>query len=92
MNTKDEEQIAREKEAVQKMVGAKSAMETAIMRISRLEAAIGNMVMLIDDVSGAFGEKAMFSTFHHGEGGGGHRAVSVKEHLSRIAKIGRDVK
>ena len=37
MTTKTEDEIAREKEAVQKMVGAKSAMETAIKRIQRLD-------------------------------------------------------
>jgi hypothetical protein len=93
MTDKTEDQIAREKEAVQKMIGAKGAMETAIARINRLENAIEGMVRLIDDLKQACGEKAMFSTYHHGENrSDGPKAVFVRQQLARIAQIGRDVK
>lgn len=93
MTDKTDDQIAREKEAVQKMVGAKSAMETAIQRIDRLERAIGNMVVLIDDMASAVGEKAMFATYHHGErSDSGAKPVFARHQLNRIAQIGRDVK
>ena len=92
MTTKTEDEIAREKEAVQKMVGAKSAMETAIKRIQRLEETIYSMVVLIDDVSGAFGETAMFSTYQHGEQGSEKKAIFIKRQMARVAQMGRDVK
>lgn len=40
MTEKTEDQIVREKEAVTKMIGAKSAMEAAISRIQTLENAL----------------------------------------------------
>tara|TARA_R110000796_G_scaffold68034_4_gene156040 strand:+ start:906 stop:1205 length:300 start_codon:yes stop_codon:yes gene_type:complete len=38
--TKDEDQIAKDKEAIAKMVGAKSAMEAALRRIDGLSRAL----------------------------------------------------
>lgn len=92
MTTKTEDEIAREKEAVQKMVGAKSAMETALKRIERLEGTISRMVLHIDDVSVAFGEKLTFETHYHGGNGSERKSVPVKGQLARIAQMGRDVK
>lgn len=64
MTTKSEDEIAREKEAVQKMVGAKSAMETAINRIARLEAELKYSALVIEDVAKAVGPTLFYRTFH----------------------------
>ena len=94
MTIKTEGEIAREKEAVQKMIGAKSAMETTLMRVKRLEDTIGQMVILIDDMKGAVGESTMFGTYHHGErdNSSGPKPVLVRKQMARIAQMGRDVK
>lgn len=90
--TKTEDEIAREKDMVQKMVGAKSAMDAALSRIDRLQKTIERMVCLIDDVSGVFGETLMYSTYQHGENHGDRKPISVKKQMARIAQMGRDVK
>lgn len=55
--TKDQDQIAKDKEAVAKMIGAKDAMAAAIRRVSDLESTLGAVrseLQRIDkEVSGA---------------------------------------
>lgn len=89
---KTEDEIAREKDMVQKMVGAKSAMDAALSRIDRLQRTIERMVCLIDDVSGAFGETLMYQTYQHGENSSDRKTIAVKKQMARIAQMGRDVK
>lgn len=89
---KTEDEIAREKDMVQKMVGAKSAMDAALSRIDRLQKTIERMVSMIDDVSGAFGETLMYPTYQHGENSSDRKPIAVKKQMARIAQMGRDVK
>lgn len=92
MTNKTEERIAAEKEAVQKMVGAKGAMDTALQRIERLEGTIKLMAMMIDDVAGTVGEGTLMRTYY-GENrtGGNAEVVATRSHLQSIAAKGRGV-
>ncbi len=62
--TKSEEQIAKDKEAVQRMIGAKSAMEAAQRRIETLESTLKAVRSRCDCVSKAFGDAAHFNVYH----------------------------
>lgn len=61
---KSEEQIAKDKEAVARMIGAKSAMEAAQRRIETLEGALRNVRIRADSVAKAFGDAAHFNVYH----------------------------
>lgn len=64
MAEKSEEQIAKDKEAVARMIGAKAAMEAAQRRIETLEGALKSVRQRCDCVSKAFGEAAHFNVYH----------------------------
>jgi len=89
---KTEDEIAREKEAVQKMIGAKGAMETAIKRIERLEQTISSILTISDDMASKVGDGLAYRTFFHGTRSEGANYVTVQEQLRRIGEIGRSVK
>ena len=74
--TKTEEQIARDKDAVQKMVGAKSAMESALRRIDALENALKKARMAIEEAGNTYGDKLAFSVYRDG----GYKFVNAKDH------------
>lgn len=61
---KSEEQIAKDKEAVARMIGAKSAMEAAQRRIETLESTLRNVRSRCDCVAKAFGDAAHFNVYH----------------------------
>lgn len=90
MTDKTEDQIAREKDAVQKMIGAKSAMEAALARISTLERAIQVMANDLDDMANKAGDGIGYTTYRHGEGSE-QKFISLRKQAKRIAGIGRDV-
>ncbi len=90
MTDKTEDQIAREKEAVQKMVGAKSAMESALARIVTLERAIKIMADDLDDMAQRSGDGIGYKTHRNG-GAGGEDFISFRKQAQRIAEIGRKV-
>ena len=54
--TKPDDDVAREREAVQKLIGARGAMETALLRIHRLEQAISTMLVYNDEVAAGIGD------------------------------------
>ena len=89
---KTEDEIAREKDAVQKMIGAKGAMETAIKRIERLEQTISSILMISDDMASKVGDSLAYRTYYHGIKSEGASYVTVQEQLRRIGEIGRSVK
>ena len=74
--TKTEEQIAKDKDAVQKMVGAKGAMEAALRRIETLESALRAAKVRIEESSRAHGDKLAFSVYRDG----GWKFISAAEH------------
>lgn len=89
MNDKAEDRIAAEKEAVQKMIGAKGAMDTALQRIRRLEDTICSMNMMIDDLAKNVGDGLLFQTYY---GPGRDREVMpVRKQLAEISGKGRAV-
>lgn len=61
---KSEEQIAKDKEAVARMIGAKTAMEAAQRRIELLENRLRTVQSECQTVSRAFGESAYFKVYH----------------------------
>ena len=89
--TKTEDEITKEKEQVAKMIGAKSAMESALSRIKRLEGVLSEMTRYLDDVQGAFGDKLSFNTYLNGRDQGHMKPILIKEQIGRISKLARDV-
>ena len=84
MTTKTEEQIAKDKDAVQKMVGAKSAMEAAIRRIQVLESALRLAKKRIEESGCAHGDKLAFGVYRDG----GWKYQNAAEHTrNAIAEI-----
>lgn len=75
MTTKTEEQAEKDKEAVQKMIGAKSAMEAAIRRIERLEWALKNAKRRFEELSIAHGDKIAIGVIREN----GWKYISAKE-------------
>jgi len=67
MTTKTEDQAEKDKAAVQKMVGAKTAMEAAIRRIERLESALRVAKSRIEQMQTAHGDRLGFRV-HDGNG------------------------
>jgi len=89
MSDKTEDQITREKDAVQKMVGAKSAMEAALGRIATLERAITNMNVVLDDMSKQVGDGVGYMTYRTEKNVEGF--ISIRKQANRVAEIGRKV-
>lgn len=90
MSEKTEDQIAREKDAVQKMIGAKSAMEAALARINTLERAIQAMATVMDDMAQKAGDGVGYITYHH-DSNSGEKFISIRSQAQRIALVGRKV-
>ncbi|MDA3888966.1 MAG: hypothetical protein PF443_09250 [Allgaiera sp.] len=88
---KTEDEVAREKDQVQKMIGAKGAMEAAISRIARLEGAISQAERVIADLSKNVGDGLYVNTFYHGQSGG-EKAISVKAQLAYMKSLLEAVK
>lgn len=65
MLEKTDDQIEREKEAVQKMIGAKGAMENSLKRINTLENALRKIVSLHEEAMRAVGSDAQIKTNYH---------------------------
>ena len=86
---KTEEEIAKEKEAIHKMIGAKSAMETAINRIARLQRELLFACETMEEVAKATGDNLLYRTYRHG----GHQtdalAVQISVNLRRISAAAR---
>lgn len=77
--SKTEDQIAKDKEAVQKMVGARSAMEAALRRIDVLESALKVAKIRIEEMQRAHGDNLAFSVYRNGS----PTFVSAKEHTRK---------
>ena len=85
MTKKTEDDVDREKEAVAKMVGAKSAMEAMISRHDRLVSALKAVNEIAQDMGRRVGEDMCIKTYNHGERGEtGSKFVSIRSQLARI--------
>lgn len=91
MTEKTEERIAAEKEAVQKMVGAKGAMDTTLHRIQRLEDTIRSMNNHLDDIAGKLGDGLLTRTFYVDGNGSGPQTIPLRQQIASIAAKGRAV-
>ena len=80
MTEKTEEQIAKDKEAVARMTGAKSAMEASLRRIELLEARLRRVKVQCAEVSKSFGDYAHFKVWKNGD----HVVRSAKEIFTEI--------
>lgn len=79
---KSEEQIAKDREAIARMVGAKSAMEAAIRRIEVLEQCIKSVREQVDVIGKSFNESVHLNVYSYS-----HRqyhVVSVKTLFSTV--------
>lgn len=65
MTDKTEEQIAKDKEAVARMAGAKASMEAALRRIQSLETSLKTVQEECRAVGKAFGDNAHFKVWHN---------------------------
>lgn len=61
--TKSEEQVAKDKEAVSRMIGAKSAMEAAQRRIELLEGVLKQAKIDLDTISKPFGPEVFINVW-----------------------------
>lgn len=84
--TKNEEQIAKDKEAVKAMTGARNNMEAALRRIERLEMTLKSVLGQSKVLSEAFGDKVQLDIWHQG---GEYKPVHVRK---LFAKIENDIK
>lgn len=64
---KTEDQVEADKIAVQKMIGAKSAMEAALRRIQALEEALRRSRSRIEEIGNGHGDKLAIAVYRAGE-------------------------
>lgn len=85
---KTEDEIAREKEAVEKMKGAKGAMELVLQRQATLETALKQVLNVVDEVKRAVGPALLLKSYSHARG---HDAsiISLQEVLQYALDVGR---
>lgn len=89
---KTEAEIEKEKDAVAKMIGAKSAMEAMIHRHERLVSALKLIDSLASDMGKHVGEDLYIRTYQHGERGKeGPQFVQVKAQTARISELVRSL-
>ena len=89
MADKTEDQIQREKEAVAKMVGAKSAMEAALQRIATLEEYGARMARLAHELGRFASQEALIRTNYHRDTamGGYHSDASTASAKSLLRQV-----
>lgn len=87
MTTKTEDEIAREKDAVQKMIGAKGAMEAALKRIERLEGALRHVDQIASDMCAKFGDGLYIKTYYHGGPDSGEKVIPLKSQVEYLRSI-----
>lgn len=81
-----EDQIAKDKESVKAMVGAKAAMEAALNRISTLERALKSVRAQTERVATTFGKDVFLNVY---QGDGRHvpeRASTLFEKIDQTIK------
>jgi hypothetical protein len=79
---KSEEQIAKDKEAVKAMTGAKAAMEASLRRISQLEAALENVRRDARTAGEAYGGNVHLRVYNYRSNQ--YEVIEAKEHFARI--------
>lgn len=82
MTEKTDEQIARDKEAVKAMTGAKNAMEAALRRIEVLEVALKSVRHQTQAIAKPFGQGLYLNVLD--AGGSSYRPVALSELFGRI--------
>lgn len=68
---KTDEQIAKDKAAVEAMKNAKSNMDAALQRIALLESRLRSVQEQCRHIGKAFGDSAYFNVWQHNNAGGG---------------------
>ena len=76
---KTEDDIARGKDAVEKMKGAKGAMEAALRRIETLEGALRKTGCILEDVKKATSPHVSMWTYYHGNGTGSPELATIHQ-------------
>ncbi|MBD7992873.1 hypothetical protein H9643_19025 [Ochrobactrum sp. Sa2BUA5] len=84
--TKTEAQIAKDKEAVKAMTGAKAAMEASLRRIEILEMALKSVRAQVENVGKAFGPDVFLNVYRAGDG------YSPRKASDLFAKIDADIR
>lgn len=78
--TKPEDQIAKDKEAVAKMIGAKDAMQASINRIKLLEETLTSVRESCKRINLGFNDKIYLETYT----GGGWKPVKINDLLKEV--------
>ena len=84
--TKTEAQIAKDKEAVKAMTGAKAAMEAALNRIDTLERALKSVRAQSERVGKAFGKDVFLNVYQLGGDYKPERASNLFEKIDETIK------
>lgn len=84
--TKTEAQIAKDKEAVKAMTGAKAAMEASLRRINTLEEALKSVRWQSERLGKAFGENVFLNVYQTGGDIKPERASSLFEKIDETIK------
>lgn len=84
--TKSEAQIAKEKEAVKAMTGAKAAMEASINRIETLERTLKSVRSQSDRLGKAFGKDVFLNVYQVGGDYKPERASTLFEKIDDTIK------
>lgn len=87
MTEKTATQIEKDKEAVAKMIGAKSAMEAAIRRIETLELALKTTADKVDSIRKAYSEDTYINVYVTKESG--FRPVKVRDIFTEIDALAK---
>ncbi len=91
MIDKPESQIEKEKDAVKKLTGARSAMDSALKRIHTLEDAIKTMRLLTAEARNHLGENLYIRTYYHEDRDSGSKTIPVSALFDRIRKTADSV-
>lgn len=73
----NEERIARDKEAVAKLIGAREAMAASLRRITDLETILRHTQVRLNSLAGNVGEGLFYQVIENGS----YKAVSLKGEL-----------
>lgn len=83
---KTEEQIAKDKEAVKAMTGAKAAMEASLRRITVLENALESVQRQSETLSKAFGKDVFLNVWQRGGDYKPERISTLFENINNTIK------
>lgn len=86
---KTDAEIASEKDAVEKMRGAKGAMELVLQRQATLETTLKYVLGVIEEVKRVVGPSILIKSVYHGRNSFEAQTVPLQEVLQSALDVGR---